>query len=243
MTSISDVKVALNKVAYLMGYRHLISLNLEKHPHILITGPSGSGKTTFATLILAKFCKYIPNLRLYIGDFKGIDFQFLSECPHYYRYNEVGELFTIATQTLNERQENVGEYPPAIFFIDELSAFYSVLSKKERDDYMAQLQRLLTIGRSLNVFVIISNQVANKEIIGMNRDSIATCISLGRISSQTVEMLYSDYKEFVPRNNPVGEGVLLTSGKPLYTIIVPAIKFRKMMEQTIIDTLTTCPKN
>ena len=51
---------------------------------VLVCGPSGSGKTVLSTSILGKLSLHLPNVLVYLVDYKGIDFRFCEGCANYY---------------------------------------------------------------------------------------------------------------------------------------------------------------
>ena len=52
------------------------------------------------------------------------------------------------------------------------------------------------------IYVIISQQDAHKASLGLSRDSIGTVIALGKLSKETVAMLFSDEKDYVCETTP-----------------------------------------
>ena len=87
---------------------------------------------------------------------------------------------------------------------DEFNAWQNSLGKQEREQAIKDYTRLIQLGRSFSIYVIISQQDAHKASLGLSRDSIDTVIALGKLSKETVSMLFSDEKEDIVRNNSRG---------------------------------------
>lgn len=59
--------------------------------------------------------------------------------------------------------------------------------------------------------------------MGLSRDSIGTVIALGKLSKETVSMLFSDEKDDIVRNNPRGVGYMKVDGQVSRHILVPSL--------------------
>ena len=109
-----------------------------------------------------------------------------------------------------------------VICFDEFNAWQNSLDKKEREHAIKDYTRLIQLGRSFSIYVIISQQDAHKASLGLSRDSIGTVIALGKLSKETVSMLFSDEKDDIVRNNPRGVGYMKVDGQVSRHIIVPS---------------------
>lgn len=87
-----SIKIAVDESYYNLGLVHWINFDFlyKEGQRLLICGPSGSGKTVLATSILGKLSIYLPNVVVYLVDYKGIDFRFCNSCINYYPVDKIG---------------------------------------------------------------------------------------------------------------------------------------------------------
>lgn len=211
-----------------------ISIDLKK-PHLAIFGSSGSGKTYASKLLLAKAILH-TSAKLLVADYKAdLDFSFLENEQHFYRFEQVGKFFDTAEQILQNRQSGKDKSKDFIIcYIDEMSAFFTMLEKKERDKRIRQLSLLLMLGRSFNIHIWISQQRPDAEYFGKSRENIHNIILLGSFSKEVLNMLLSDEKDEVERKQSRGQGYLISSGSNSQLIRVPKYSMSKV-ERKIIE--------
>ena len=197
---------------------------VERVPHALLVGSSGSGKTYATKVFLARFACTYPEATFLIGDYKAdTDFAFLNGCKGFKRFDEVSELLTLGLKILENRQKGIDRSREIVVVcFDEFNAWQNSLDKKEREQAIKDYTRLIQLGRSFSIFVIISQQDAHKASLGLSRDSIGTVIALGKLSKETVSMLFSDEKDDIVRNNPRGVGYMKIDGQDSRHILVPS---------------------
>lgn len=193
-------------------------------PHALLVGSSGSGKTYATKVFLARFAHTYPEATFLIGDYKAdTDFAFLNGCKGFKRFEEVSELLDLALSILENRQKGVDKSREfVVICFDEFNAWQNSLDKKQREQAIKNYTRLIQLGRSFSIYVIISQQDAHKASLGLSRDSIGTVIALGKLSKETVSMLFSDEKDDIVRNNPRGVGYMKVDGQVSRHILVPS---------------------
>ncbi|HEM3634286.1 TPA: cell division protein FtsK [Streptococcus suis] len=203
---------------------------VERVPHALLVGSSGSGKTYATKLFLARFAYTYSKAAFLIGDYKAdSDFSFLNGCKGFKRFEEVSELLSLGLRILENRQKGIDKSQEfVVICFDEFNAWQNSLDKKVREQAVKDYTRLIQLGRSFRIFVIISQQDAHKSSLGLSRDSIGTVIALGRLSKETVSMLFSDEKEDIMRNNSRGTGYMKVDGQNSRHILVPSYNMNQI---------------
>lgn len=206
------------------GNRFFWDIPVERVPHALLIGSSGSGKTYATKIFLSRFAYTYPEATFLIGDYKAdTDFAFLNGCKGFKRFDEVSELLDLALSILENRQKGIDKSREfVVICFDEFNAWQNSLEKKQREQAIKDYTRLIQLGRSFSIYVIISQQDAHKASLGLSRDSIGTVIALGKLSKETVSMLFSDEKDDIVRNNPRGVGYMKIDGQDSRHIIVPS---------------------
>lgn len=203
------------------GIKVCATVKLDKVPHLLLVAPSGSGKTYLLVLILRQLSCRIGTLIL--ADFKGMDFRSLDGCRNYYKHERVADALKLVFDEMQVRMEYPQEnFSPLYLVIDEWSGFLGLYSKKEQDEYKKQLASILMLGRGISIFVILALQRADANYL-VGRDNFGNVVGLGTLSRESVQMVFSDYKEQItPKSR--GKGYLKTDGRPLKEIVVPHIR-------------------
>ena len=214
----------LDKNLFEYGNHFFWGMPVESIPHALLVGSSGSGKTYATKVFLARFAHTYPNSTFLIGDYKAdTDFAFLNGCKGFKRFDEVSELLPLGLKILENRQKGIDKSREfVVICFDEFNAWQNSLDKKERERAIKDYTRLIQLGRSFSIYVTISQQDGHKTSLGLSRDSIGTVIALGKLSKETVSMLFSDEKENISRNNPRGVGYMKIDGQNSRHIIVPS---------------------
>lgn len=219
------MKCFLDKSLADFGNHFFWDIPVERVPHALLIGSSGSGKTYATKVFLAHFAHTYPEATFLIGDYKAdTDFAFLNGCKGFKRFEEVSELLTLALSILENRQKGIDKSREfVVICFDEFNAWQNSLEKKQREQAIKDYTRLIQLGRSFSIYVIISQQDAHKASLGLSRDSIGTVIALGKLSKETVSMLFSDEKDDIVRNNPRGVGYMKVDGQVSRHILVPSL--------------------
>lgn len=203
------------------GVKVCAMVRLDKVPHLLLVAPSGSGKTYLLVLILRQLSCRIGTLIL--ADFKGMDFRSLDGCRNYYKHERVADALKLVFEEMQARMEQPQDFfPPIYLVIDEWSGFLGLYSKKEQDEYKKKLASILMLGRGISIFVILALQRADANYL-TGRDNFGNVVGLGTLSRESVQMVFSDFKEQIaPKGR--GQGYLKTDGRPLKEIVVPHIR-------------------
>lgn len=231
MTSV--INAVLDAELLKRGIHFPLSIEL-KNPHLAVFGSSGSGKTYASQLLLAK--AVLNSAKLVVADFKGdLEFSFLAKEEHFYRFERVGLFFDFVSDTLLQNRQNGQDKSRSLIicFIDEMSAYFTMLEKKERDVRIRQLSRILMLGRSFNIHVWISQQRPDAEYFGKSRENIHNILLLGSFSKEVLNMLLSDDKDVVHRRHSLGKGYLIRSGEATKEIVVPIYNVAKVQSKIL----------
>lgn len=230
-----NIDLALDEALYEYGVQKFIKWNPIKYPHVVIFGSTGSGKTYLLKIILGRICLFIPNAELIVCDFKSdMDFEFLSGSENFYRFNECMNGLNKAVEILHNRQNKSDAHHFVMLVFDEWASFINNLDNKKQAEKAKQyLSMLLMLGRSFNIHVLISQQRLDASYFNSSRDNFSVIIGMGKLSKESIEMMFSEYKDFIDRNKDQGRGSLII-GNQFNDIIVPRIQDRSKLETTII---------
>ncbi len=216
------------------GITNYLKWEYSRHPHMVIFGSTGSGKTYALKLILGRIAKYIPDAELAICDYKSDnDFSFLDGLDGFYRFDKCMDGLEYAIQQLRSRQnDRQNGYPFFCLIFDEWASFLNNLDKKQADRAKQNLATLLMLGRSFNIHVIVSQQRLDASYFGSSRDNFSVVMGMGALSKESVEMMFSEYKDTIVRNKERGRGSLVL-GNQFRNIIVPTVRDPDKLERTI----------
>lgn len=230
-----DIKLFPDYCMLEKGVLQYIKWDYIKYPHGVIFGATGSGKTYLVKVILGRIAKHIENAELVICDYKSDDdFSFLSECSNFYRYNQCENGLNYTINKLKERQQDSYLVRNPIFMLfDEWASYLNSIDKKVAEEEKKKLATLLMLGRSFNIHVLISQQRLDAVYFNSSRDNFSMVIGMGKLTKESVEMMFSEYKENIKHNKDRGQGYLMI-GSQLKEIIVPAIKKSEYMQKLII---------
>ncbi|MED4783425.1 FtsK/SpoIIIE domain-containing protein [Brevibacillus choshinensis] len=160
----------------------LVCYDMRTKPHLGIVGVTGYGKSSMLRVLLCSWLQYFRSdqMHLYLGDLKKTEFQQYDGVPHVrqvaVRRTEVTRMLQGVCRLLDERStlmsdvgaRNIDQYqqrtgkalPFVVVCIDEVA-----LLSKEKQAHEC-LDEIGAIGRSLGVFLVLSQQRADAEIIG-----------------------------------------------------------------------------
>ena len=200
---------------------------------MVIFGSTGSGKTYLLKLILGRIALHIPDARMTACDFKGDDdFSFLGGCASFYRFTAVQNGLNSFHDLLHRRQGGEDKTKHHFLVFDEYASFLNSLDKKQAEAAKQALASILMIGRSFNLHVILSQQRLDAMYFGNARDNFSAIIGMGKLSRESADMIFADYKDVLNRNKPRGEGSCLL-GNDFYDIVVPCIRDIRNLNATI----------
>ena len=231
-----DIPVFLNEDVYKQGIRMYETWAPERVPHIAASGATWQGKTYALKLLLAKTCKYVPDVQITVCDFKGDeDFSFLSGCHRFYRFDECIEGLKSFYESFVAIQKNPPKYRPMrILLYDEFAATLAFADKKTAEDLKRMVSSLLMLSRGFNFHIILSQQrLSADSFICGSRDNLNMLLTLGNISKEVAGMLYSDYKDEIIPDRTRGTGYMLINASEFKRIIVPTISNMDKVNQVI----------
>ena len=226
--------VGIDEKLFNQGLIVPVYIDFDKAPHLLLVAPSGSGKTYLLKFILQELAVKIGQLIL--ADFKGIDFQSMQGCKNYYQHAAVGNALDIVFKELQNRMANPkSDIKPIYFVIDEWSGYLGLLNKKEQDQRKQQLASILMLGRGVSIFVSLALQRADSSFIS-GRDNFGNRIGLGRLSPESIKMLFEDNDIILPKKR--GRGYLRIDGMPVVRdILVPKLRNESRTMRIIHESL------
>lgn len=193
-----------------------VNLDIVQLPHLLVAGSTGSGKTVFLHAVLLSLISKLPasQLELLVIDPKATDFVLYNGLP-YLRAGRViteaedaiAELQRLTNDELRERTRrlqqarvpNISEFnatnsltplKPIVVVIDEYADLMAVLSKKERQEFEREINRLAQRARSVGIHLILATQRPTADIVtGLLKANMPCRISFrlpSRVDSQTI---------------------------------------------------------
>ena len=86
MISKTEIPFCLDEEYFQLGIMKYLNFSdfRVQGQRCLVCGPSGSGKTVLTASLLGKLSLYIPDICIYIVDYKGMDYTYCEEMANYY---------------------------------------------------------------------------------------------------------------------------------------------------------------
>lgn len=190
-----------------------IAWNFRKQPHALITGVTGGGKTYILYWIVRNLLSIGADLK--IIDPKMADLDYLKNILDVSNVastkgNSI-KILREAAQMINDRNLEFQQrddymqgkdyldygYKPIFIIFDEVTAFFASCDSKETKEANSYLQEIIMKGRSAGVFVVLTTQRADTDVIsGKIRDQLSLRVSMGQLSKDGYIMTFgSEYKD------------------------------------------------
>lgn len=227
------------KVGFLQvdGFYFPLEIDLETHPHWILSGGSGSGKSVLLNYLINSLLNY--PLNLYICDPKGSgDFEGISR--NYVCCDDCADLVEEVYERYRKiKTKKTGE--KIVLVIDEYPSFILSLEgkdKKRANAIKTKISELLMQGRHLpgngSVAVWIVTQRADAEYFPKGaRLNFMVSIGMGRLDTQSKTMLFpgEEIPEYMPQR---GTGLICADGEPLRVFQVPFIeidRFKKFLKE------------
>lgn len=195
--------------------RH-IEWNYDRFPHVLIAGTTGSGKT-YLILILVEILLDI-GANVYIADAKNADLAGLEMVlPEVYHTKEdIAECVSRFYEAMIRRSDEMKQMPdytpgknyaafgltPNFLIFDEYVAYMEMLVKKESEEVVSLLKKIILLGRQAGFFLILACQRPDAKYLGDGtRDQFGFRVALGSMSASGYTMMFgSTDKEFLPKD-------------------------------------------
>jgi DNA segregation ATPase FtsK/SpoIIIE, S-DNA-T family len=194
-----------------------VSHDMVAYPHLLIAGETGSGKSTQLRSILTTLIKMKKpeELQLYLGDLKRSEFHLFRKIAHVKKVMTKTTELTKCLETLKKEMESRGDLldkyecthiddlnklrdeklPYIVLAVDEVA-----LLKKEKK-IMAVIEDISAIGRALGVFLILSMQRPDRDVLDgklknnltvrmafKHADAINSRITIGRSGAEDIDI-------------------------------------------------------
>lgn len=237
-----EIKLFFNEAYLKYGIRQYVTWNPDKAPHIAIFGTTGSGKTVASKLLLARTAKNLPDMQLFVNDYKGdSDFSFVVGTPRFARFMECEQNFESFYQRFLKRQSGEDSSRNMLLcFFDEWASYTLNIDKKKSEEEKKKLATLLMLGRSFNVHVMLSQQRMDASYFatGGSRDQLNLVISLSNLSAEGKEMFFREFKDQIKPDRKQGTGYMITNGMDFTPIQVPFISDMTKINYYIREAVT-----
>lgn len=204
----------------LLLMRH-ISWAYDAMPHMLIAGDTGSGKTSFLMAIIEALVN--TDAMLYIVDPKNVDLAYLGKALPEVHYEKEAILDCIQrfyekmvqrTKEMKERPDflmgmNYADlgFSPEFLIFDEYVAFMDMLGKKEWEEPMILVRKIIMLGRQAGFFLILACQRPDAKYLGDGvRDQFGFRAALGKMSESGYNMMFGNIKKEYQEKESKGRG-------------------------------------
>lgn len=221
-----------------------IVVDLDTHPHLLLTGSTGSGKSYALKYYINQLICTHQIYDIWFGDFKNnTDFMYLSKFPIHYKtednvYQMVLDFFELFETV---RRGGTTEYKKHVLIIEEYPSFLLKLRElgNEKEKRIKQIIGiLLALGRDVRGYqflIILTMQRPDASVFNSNniqgvRDNFMIVVALGEMSNEGRRMVTSMHMEG-EKNYLPGEGICKIDGRGTTEIIVPEIIYRGVFEE------------
>lgn len=198
-----------------------IAWEYDRKPHMLVAGDTGSGKTWYLMGIVELLLH--TDARLYIIDPKNVDLAYLEHAlPEVWHEKEdilsCINRFYEAMQERSAQMKEMPEYrmgmnyadlklPPYFLIFDEYVAFMEMLGKKEWEEPLALLRKIILMGRQAGFFLILACQRPDAKYLSDGiRDQFGFRVALGKMTSSGYTMMFGSTDKLYPPKNAKGRG-------------------------------------
>ncbi|MBB3132149.1 S-DNA-T family DNA segregation ATPase FtsK/SpoIIIE [Paenibacillus rhizosphaerae] len=149
--------------------------DMVEHPHLLIAGETGSGKSVALRSVLTTLIRRVPELELYCADMKRSEFHLFRGIAQEVVMDAAGlqRIVLKLRRQMRERGDLLDRYEVA--HVNDLPAWdrppYIILAVdevallKKKADIMEGIEEIATIGRALGVFLILSMQRPDADVL------------------------------------------------------------------------------
>lgn len=229
--------------------------DMVEHPHLLIAGETGSGKSAALRSILTTLIRNVSNLDLYCADLKRSEFHLFKGVARAVVY-ETHEVLALVTMIRTEMKRRGDVLEAAgVAHVDDLTeplnyiilAVDEVALLKKEKDIMNGIEEISTIGRALGVFLILSMQRPDAEVLnGKLKQNLTVRMALrhadginSRItidSNEAADIKQSEKGRMVMKLDGLqyvqGPNLTLTAAKELLAPYKSPIEIRKPPQAT-----------
>lgn len=214
--------------------------DMVEHPHLLLSGETGSGKSVELRSILTTLILNLPphRLHLYLGDMKRSEFHLFKDIEHVQKLAMDPINLTVVLKQIRKIMKQRGSFldayeeshiddlpkekqlPYIILCIDEVA-----LLQKEKEA-MEIIEEIAAIGRALGVFLILSMQRPDADVLD---GKLKQCLTV-RISGRQDNEMNSRIALGVTGAENISEvdkGMLLFKFKGLQRVQAPYLSLKE----------------
>jgi len=192
-----------------------------RHPMLLVAGNTGSGKSRFLYTLLVMLSDVTPKENIYVCDAKFEELEQVAKenfnLPNVSHSPEgIIKMIDHVLEEMEHRQRTkLKDKKPIFLMIDEYLALSLKLDKKEFTELENKIKRIILLGRSASVHMIIGMQRVDGRSIDLSvRDNMAIRIGFGNLSPENYRMLFAEGRsEYELENMEPGEGYIKIGGE------------------------------
>lgn len=209
----------IGKMDLYFDRKHVVNLN--DHPHILLSGGSGSGKSYLANelVIQAIFKQY----EVVILDIKRSYGLYKDHAEYYYETDTILQKIRDIENEMSERMEKLQPeldknphvlavdigYKPKLVVIEEYISLLSSMDKKQKEEMERIVKNISVLARQSNIHMLMVMQSAGTENINSTTRSNMTKILMGRAQSNILNATFGNSGVDIPTTQlNKGEGLI-----------------------------------
>lgn len=199
--------------------KHVVNLN--DHPHILLSGGSGSGKSYLANelVIQAIFKQY----EVVILDIKRSYGLYKDHAEYYYETDTILQKIRDIENEMSERMEKLQPeldknphvlavdigYRPKLIVIEEYISLLSSMDKNQKEEMERIVKNISVLARQSNIHMLMVMQSAGTENINSTTRSNMTKVLMGRAQSNILNATFGNSGVDIPTTQlNKGEGLI-----------------------------------
>ncbi len=198
-----------------------ISWDYNRHPHALIVGDTGSGKTTFLLSIIETLLK--AGAILTIVDAKNMSVAALAHVLSdvHYEIDDIRTCIENFYKCMMERAEQLreqladnlqGNYRdchmrPHFLILDEYVAFLEMLPKKEWEEVVSIIKKIVLLGRQAGFFLVLTCQRPDAKYLPDGvRAQFGLRVALGGMDASGYTMIFGSSGKTFAQKDEKGRG-------------------------------------
>lgn len=209
-TKFSSIGLDSTKIAFAND----LVWNYRKQPHALVTGVTGGGKTFILFWIIRNVLVNGADIKILdpkcdnldymknilepsnVASSKGNIIRILRECAQLINDRSIEFQDTRFDYAPGKDYHDYG-YKPVFVVFDEVTAFFASCDNKESKEANGYLQEIIMKGRSSGVFMILTTQRADADVIsGKIRDQLGLRVGMGGLTSDGNVMTFgNEYRD------------------------------------------------
>lgn len=198
--------------------KHIVNIN--DHPHFLISGASGSGKSYLANEIVIQ--AIIKEWQVVICDLKRSYGIYKAYTDYSYEIDDIIEKLQSVESEMNLRMQKLQPeldknpralavdigYKPMLVVIEEYISLISSLDKKQKEEVERCVKNISVLARQSNIHLMIVMQSAGTENINSTTRSNLTKVLLGNAQSNIMTATFGTGVDIPNTKMNKGEGLI-----------------------------------